>query len=327
MEYRGRTLCRTTRGTAAPSVNGMDIEDTAIEVRGLTKSYGSQPVLTGLDLTVRSGEILGIVGPNGAGKTTTVEIMQGLRPRDGGQVDVLGHDPAHERRALRRLVGAQLQSSALPERLRVGEALRLFTHLAGDVVDPTDLMDQWDLHHLARRSFGTLSGGQQQRLFVALALAGRPRVVFLDELTQGLDPAACRETWQLIEHVRQRGSTVVLVTHDMVEAGRLCDRIAILHEGRVRAVGTVPELIELVRRPVHTRFSVPTADLPGLDTVPGVEAVQHDGTRVTVRGDGASPVLVAAELARRRIVPTDLCVEHPALDDVFLELTGGQGDA
>src|SRR5512132_2736994 len=214
----------------------------AIEVHELRKAYGDRSVLRGLTFSVGAGETFGIAGRNGAGKTTTVEILQGLRNRDAGRVAVLGLDPATQRSGLRPLIGAQLQTSALPDRLRVGEALRLFSRLAGDVVDWRAHAEVWQLEPLLRKPFAALSGGQRQRLFLALALVNSPRLVFLDELTQGLDPLARRETWELIEQARAHGTTVVLVTHDMEEAERLCDRVAVMHAGRMLVVGRPDEL-------------------------------------------------------------------------------------
>ena len=296
--------------------------DNTIRVHGLTKAYGRHAVLEDVSFEVEHGEIFGIIGANGTGKTTTVEILQGLRTRDAGTVAVLGHDPAAHRRHLRGLVGSQLQSSALPERITVGEAVRLFAHLAGDVVDWRVLSQEWGLDGLLPKAFGSLSGGQRQRLFIALALVNRPRVVFLDELTQGLDPVARRDTWRLIERVRDHGASVVLVTHDLQEAAHLCDRVAVLHGGRIRATGTPDELIAASGGTVHTRFSIPGHATAGLDALPGVVALTHDGRRASVLGDSRSPVLVAAELARRDVLPLDLEVQRPSLDDVFLALTG-----
>ena len=202
-----------------PALSVAGMQNTAIEVHDLKKSYDGRPVLRGVSFSVRAGEIFGIAGRNGAGKTTTAEILQGLRSRDGGRVDVLGFDPGRERRRLRPLLGAQLQTSALPERLRVGEALRLFARLAPARSDWRQFADAWRLGPLLDTSFGNLSGGQRQRLFVALAMINRPRALFFDELTQGLDPVARRDAWQLIEQARDHGTTVVLVTHDMEEAG------------------------------------------------------------------------------------------------------------
>lgn len=296
-----------------------------IRVRDLTKSYTGRQVLDGVSFDVHPGEIFGILGPNGAGKTTTVEIVQGLRARDGGEVTVFGLDPAVDRHRLRALVGSQLQSSALPDRIKVDEAIRLFAGLAGHVVDWRNLRDNWGLARLSRSSFGALSGGERQRLFVALALVNDPKVVFLDELTQGLDPAARRETWDLVGLVRDQGASVVLVTHDMEEAAHLCDRIAVVHAGTIRACGTPAELVASVGEKVHTRFTATHHTMVGLDAIPGVLEITHNGTQVGVIGDSASPVMVAAELARRQVIPLDLTVHRPSLDDVFMAMTGGDG--
>jgi ABC-2 type transport system ATP-binding protein len=298
---------------------------TAIEVSDLRKDYDGRPVLRGVDFSVADGEIFGIAGRNGAGKTTTVEIIQGLRSSDGGTVRVLGLDPLRDRAALRPLIGAQLQTSALPDRLRVGEALQLFAGLAGDVVDWRSLASVWDLDGLLRQAFGTLSGGQRQRLFLALALVNRPRLVFLDELTQGLDPAARRDTWALIEQARDQGATIVLVTHDMDEAERLCDRVAVMNDGLVVAWGAPSELVGF-GGPVAMRFSSDSAAaLEGLERVPGVVEVRFDGRVAQVSGEPRSVVLVAAELARRRVEPDDFTVVRPTLEDsVVAMLEGGR---
>ncbi len=296
----------------------------AIVVEGLTKSYGDRQVLKGLSFAVAPQEIFGILGPNGVGKTTSVEIIQGLRNRDAGSIQLLGLDPARDRTKLRKVLGAQLQSSALPDRLRVGEALRLFARLAGDVVDWRELRDTWDLTRLERSAFGSLSGGERQRLFVALALVNRPQVVFLDELTQGLDPAARRETWRLVRRVREQGTTVVLVTHYMDEAEQLCDRVGVLHDGRLTACDTPDGLIAGVGDGVRVRFSyASSADLTGLEAIPDVHRVAHDGAQVEIVAEPTAVVPVAAELARRQITPDDFTVVRPTLEDVFVSLTTG----
>lgn len=294
----------------------------AVVVEELSKSYTDKAVLDGLSFAVAPQEIFGILGPNGAGKTTAVEIVQGLRSRDGGTIQVLGLDPARDRPTLRGLIGSQLQSSALPERLKAGEALRLFARLAGDVVDWRELSEEWDLARLNRTAFGSLSGGERQRLFLALALVNRPLVVFLDELTQGLDPGARRETWRLVRRIRDQGATVVLVTHYMDEAEHLCDRVGVLHDGRLSACGTPAELIACSGGGVRTRFSCrQAAAIPHLDAVPGVRHITRSGDVVEVVGDSSSSVLVAAELVRTGVVPDDFSVVRPSLEDVFVELT------
>jgi ABC-2 type transport system ATP-binding protein len=305
----------------ARSFAGM--HETAIDVHDLHKSYDGRPVLRGLSFAVAAGEIFGIAGRNGAGKTTTVEILQGLRGRDGGDVAVLGLDPGHERARLRGLVGAQLQTSALPDRLRVGEALRLFARLAGDRVDWRALARAWRLEALLRRPYGALSGGQRQRLFLALALVNHPRLVFLDEFTQGLDPIARRETWQLIEQARDQGTTIVLVTHDMEEAERLCDRVAVIHDGRLLSIGRPVELVTATGT-VRVRFSSPSAAwLDGLARMPGVAEVGYDGAVADVTVDPHAVVHVAAELARRDFDADDFTVIRPSLEDAVISLLNG----
>jgi ABC-2 type transport system ATP-binding protein len=299
-----------------------------VVVEGLHKAYGSVVAVDDVSFTVDEGEIFGVLGPNGAGKTTAVECLQGLRRADGGMLRVLGFDPQTQRRELRGRIGSQLQESALPDRIRVWEALDLFASLTPGAADWRVLMEQWGLAGKGKASFASLSGGQRQRLFVALALVNRPKVVFLDEMTTGLDPAARREAWDLVEAIRARGTTVVLVTHFMDEAERLCDRLAIVDRGRVVAMGSPPGLIDLHAPQVLVRFSTAVPDLDFLFRVPGVETVERRGGQVEVAGVGAVLALVAGALVERGIVPTDLRAERATLEDVFLRLTvGGRGAA
>ncbi|MEU4390564.1 ABC transporter ATP-binding protein [Kribbella sp. NPDC023855] len=216
---------------------------TVIEIENLAKNYQANQAVHGLSLRVEQGEIFGIAGPNGAGKTTVVECASGLRRPDGGTVRVLGLDPQRQRRELLQRIGAQLQEAALPDALRVGEALRMYAALYDRPADWRELLTEWGLADKKRAAFGSLSGGWKQRLFIALALVGNPEVVFLDELTTGLDPIARRTTWGLIRELRDRGVTVILVTHFMDEAEALCDRIAIVDHGRVIAEDTPAALI------------------------------------------------------------------------------------
>ena len=292
-----------------------------IEVQSLSKRYGKTQAVADVSFTVARGEIFGVLGPNGSGKTTTVEALQGLRTPDGGRLRVLGLDPQRERNALRHRIGSQLQESALPDRIRVWEALDLFASL-GPRGDWRHLLEQWGLAGKAKSSYAALSGGQRQRLFVALALVNDPEVVFLDELTQGLDPAARRLAWDLIRAVRDRGATVVLVTHYMDEAEQLADRVAILDRGRVSATGSPQELIARSRQGVRVRFSANEDDVSWLSRIDDVDGVRRRGAHVEV--DGRGPVLarVAAALVERGIVPADLRAEQPSLEDVYLELTG-----
>ncbi|MDF5754300.1 ABC transporter ATP-binding protein [Spongiactinospora sp. TRM90649] len=214
----------------------------AIEVTDLRKTYGDTHAVDGVTFTVRAGETFGIVGHNGAGKTTTVECLIGLKRPDGGTVRVLGHDPHRGRRALAQRVGSQLQESALPERLKVAEALRMFAAFYREAADWREVMDRWGLRPLAAKAYGDLSGGQKQRLMLALALVGDPEVVVLDELTTGLDPIARRETWRLVGDLKTAGTTVVLVSHYFDETEALCDRVAVLAGGRVRDIGAPAEI-------------------------------------------------------------------------------------
>ncbi|MEU0480252.1 ABC transporter ATP-binding protein [Streptosporangium sp. NPDC006013] len=216
---------------------------TVIEIDGLSKSYRAGKAVDSVSLQVRRGEIFGIVGANGAGKTTVVECMSGLRRRDGGTLRVLGLDPQNDRRKLMQRIGVQLQEAALPDAIKVSEALRMYASFYDKPADWREIMDEWGLTDKKRAGFASLSGGWKQRLFIALALVGNPEVVFLDELTTGLDPSARRNTWGLIRDMRERGVTVVLVTHFMDEAEALCDRIAIIDQGLVIAEGSPRELI------------------------------------------------------------------------------------
>lgn len=294
----------------------------AVEVEHLQKRYGATAGVVDVSLHVAEGEILGILGPNGAGKTTTVECLQGLRERDGGTVRVLGFDPQRQTHQLRRLVGSQLQDSALPDRIKVWEALDLFSSLAGSAAQWKTLIDQWGLADLADSAFSRLSGGQRQRLFVALALVNSPKIIFLDEMTQGLDPAARRVAWTLIQQIRDRGTTVVMVTHDMGEAEHLCDRLIVIDRGRVVASGTAQQLVTRYDGVVQVRFSTDDSDISWLEGVDHVERVTRSGNDVLVHGKGPVLAVVAASLVGKGILPADLRACRPSLEDVYLALTG-----
>jgi ABC-2 type transport system ATP-binding protein len=297
-----------------------------VTVENLRKAYQGQVAVDDISFAVSEGEIFGLLGPNGAGKTTTVECLQGLRRADQGQLRVLGLDPQTQRRELRGRVGSQLQESALPDRMRVWEALDLFASLTPGAVDWRVLLERWNLQGKRRAPFGSLSGGQRQRLLIALALVNDPEVVFLDEMTTGLDPAARRVAWDLVEEVRARGKTVVLVTHFMDEAERLCDRVAIVDRGRLVALGAPQSLVDLHAPQVKVRFSSAAADLDFMYRIPEVDSWQRRGERIEVEGIGAVVVRVASALADRGILPTDLRIERSTLEEVFLRLTGRPGD-
>ncbi len=292
-----------------------------ITVSGLTKSYGSRQVLHGIDLNVDEGEILGVLGPNGSGKTTAVECIGGLRDRDGGSVSVAGMDPATDPLALREMLGMQLQQCRLPNKMRVAEALDLYSAFYADPRPAGELLERFGLSAHAHQPFGKLSGGQQQRLSIVLALIGRPRIAFLDELTTGLDPAARREIWEYLRLLRDDGVTMLLVTHFMEEAAYLCDRVAILEGGRIVASGT-PDAIATATGGQETSFAADDAiDPDTLRRLPGVTSVSVDRGRVSVQGDADSPQVVLAALAGSGIVARHLRVTTPSLDDAYLSLT------
>lgn len=294
-----------------------------ISVCELEKRYGDTVAVAGLSFQVARGEIFGLIGPNGSGKTTTVECVQGLRERDGGAIEVLGIDPAGERAKLSPRIGCQLQETALPDRIKVWEALDLFAALAPKAADWHELLEQWGLQEKRNASFASLSGGQRQRLFVALALVNRPEVVFLDEMTTGLDPAARREAWRLIEAIRERGTTVVLVTHFMDEAEKLCDRVGVMAGGRLVALDTPSGLVRGLGGGVRVLFTHAGGDLGWLERIEGVASLSRRGSKIELVGTGALLVHVAAALAGRDIFPVDLRTEQPTLEDAFLALTGG----
>ena len=297
-----------------------------IEVRQLHKRYGNTVAVDDISFAVDEGEIFGILGPNGAGKTTTVECIEGLRNPDRGTVSVLGFDPSHARAELTQRLGVQLQDSQLPDKLRVDEALDLYSAFYRNPADWRALIEMLGLKDKTRTRFGKLSGGQKQRLSIALALVGSPQVSILDELTTGLDPAARRETWELIEGVRDRGVTIVLVTHFMEEAERLCDRVALIDSGRVVAIDTPANLAEGVETEQRIQFR-PSVPLPRdlLESLPDVTNVIYRGDVVVVTGNSNALNAVTSALARNQIVARQLRVDQANLEDAFLALTGSRG--
>jgi ABC-2 type transport system ATP-binding protein len=296
-----------------------------IDVRHLHKKYRDTVAVGDVSFSVTEGEIFGILGPNGAGKTTTVECIEGLRKPDGGEITVLGLNPLTHRAELTQRLGVQLQDSRLPDNLRVGEALELYSAFYRDPADWRELMEVLGLADKAGTRFAKLSGGQQQRLSIALALLGNPRVAVLDELTTGLDPQARRDTWELIERVRDRGVTIVLVTHFMEEAERLCDRVAVIDGGRVVALNTPAALTEQVESDQRIRFRPDVMiDDSLLASLPEVTSVSHSGDFVVVTGNSNALSAVTAVLARNQIVAHQLRVEQVSLEDAFLALIGRQ---
>lgn len=298
-----------------------------ILVKRLVKRYGETLAADQISFEVRPGEIFGMVGPNGAGKTTTIECVEGLRRPDGGEVRTLGMDPWGERRTLMAHIGVQLQESALPARIKVCEAMALFGSFYRRSVDRDLLLDQLDLSAKRGTPFAKLSGGQKQRLFIALALLHDPDVIFLDELTTGLDPQARHAMWDLVRAIRAQGKTIFLSTHFMEEAERLCDRVAILDKGRLIALDTPQGLIRSLGADKRLVFDLVQDAAPKareiLQDVPPVARVEANRTHLVVYGKGerfAGAVVSALEGAG--IAVHDLRTEQPNLEDVFLSLTG-----
>jgi ABC-2 type transport system ATP-binding protein len=312
------------RGWINRRIVGMANTDTeaVVTVRGLHKRYGDRTVVDGLDLDVHAGEVVGLIGANGAGKTTTVECIQGLRRPDSGVLRVLGCDPVRDAERLRPMLGSQLQDSALPDRLRVGEAIELFATDRAHNGD--DLLAQFGLIERRKAAFASMSGGERQRLFLVLALLNRPRLVILDELTQGLDPAARRDVWAAVAQLRDAGTTVLLVTHELDEAEVLCGRVVAMRSGRVLDQGPPADLISRHAPWAMIRFawSRPGVDdlLADLRPLPGVQVVATTPGRVEIRGTRQSIAYVGAELVKRGAVPDDLSVELPDLESALLHL-------
>jgi ABC-2 type transport system ATP-binding protein len=295
-----------------------------IRVAAVRKTYGRTIAIDEVSFEVQPGETFGLIGPNGAGKTTTMECVEGLRAPDRGTISVLGLDPGKDRYRLQGRIGVQLQEAQLQKRIKVKEAVSFWASLYRAPVDGDRLLEQLGLRDKRNAWFMTLSGGQKQRLFIALALINDPELVFLDELTTGLDPQARRAIWDLVRGIRDRGKTVFLTTHLMEEAERLCDRVAILDHGRVIDIGTPAEL---VRRHCPERTVVVTTDDPTarerFQAIPAVVSVSVQGPQVTVRGSGEELVTeVIRCLGERRIRVVDFRTETPTLEDVFLRLTG-----
>jgi ABC-2 type transport system ATP-binding protein len=304
-------------------------ESDVISVRGLRKSYGGRTVVDDLDLDVRPGEVVGLIGANGAGKTTTVECVQGLRRPDAGVLRVLGLDPGRDAERLRSQIGSQLQDSGLPDRLRVAEAVALFATRRAR--DGDELLERFGLGARRLAAFSALSGGERQRLFLVLALLNRPRLVILDELTQGLDPAARRDVWTAVRRLHEEGTTVLLVTHELDEAEVLCGRVVAMRAGRVLDSGTPAELIDRHARWATVGFGLGDDARPGddaalvarLDRIEGVRSVRRTGDRVEVHGDRRLIAHVGAALVARGPVPDDLTVDLPDLEDALVTLLDG----
>jgi ABC-2 type transport system ATP-binding protein len=295
-----------------------------IHVSAIRKTYGRTVAVDEASFEVYEGEIFGLIGPNGAGKTTTMECVEGLRKPDRGSISVLGLDPARQVYALQDRIGVQLQEAQLQKRIKVREALALWSAIYQTEVDGLELLERLGIGGKADAWFMTLSGGQKQRLFIALALINDPELVFLDELTTGLDPQARRAIWELVRGIRARGKTVFLTTHLMEEAERLCDRVAIIDHGRIIDIATPEELIR--RHCPEQTVVVVTDDRSGEERfrmIPQVESVSSQDGRLTIRGRGEDLVTRVIQcLAEHRMQVTDFRTERSTLEDVFLKLTG-----
>lgn len=303
--------------------------DPIIDIRGLVKRYGSLTAVDGIDLSVAAGEIFGILGPNGAGKTTTLEMIEGLRRPDAGTIHVAGFDAVTESEEVRRLIGVQLQTTALFDYLNAAELIRLFAGLydvdgSDDRID--ELLTMVGLEDKRKSRVDELSGGQRQRLSITLALVNRPLVTFLDEPTTGLDPGARRDLWQTVQNIRQAGTTVVLTTHYMEEAEVLCDRVAVMDRGRVIALDTPDALVRQLGTvaTVHARIAAGTLAPADLAALPAVTASTIHNAQLDLQTADVQSTLVALlTLATRHgVTLTDLHSTQASLEDVFLSLTG-----
>jgi ABC-2 type transport system ATP-binding protein len=296
----------------------------AVIVENLHKNYGDVRAVRGVTFEVRHGEIFGMVGPNGAGKTTTIECLEGLLRPTEGHLTVLGLNPQHQGYELRERIGVQLQESSLPDRLKVREIMDLFASFFARSADWRSLLDRLGLAEKSGAAFGKLSGGQKQRLFIALALINEPEVVFLDELTTGLDPQARRAMWDLVKGIRDSGKTVFLTTHYMEEAEHLCDRVAIIDYGKIVALDTAANLIASLDAENRISFTAEgELDLAPFQAIPGVGRVERSGSRVSIFGrEEGLLVRTVMALEASKVRFRDLRAEQPSLEDVFLALTG-----
>jgi len=298
----------------------------AISVQGLKKSYGENEAVKGIDFEIQPGEVFGLLGPNGAGKTTTIEILEGLRPRSAGQVAVLGFDPDTQRQRLKDRIGVCLQATKLPEKIRVQEALQVFSAFYTRHVNLSQLLQRLQLQEKREAFYGTLSGGQKQRLALALALVNDPQLIFLDEPTTGLDPQVRVEIHSLLEQLKQERRTILLTTHYIEEAERLCDRVAIIDEGRIIALDTPRQLQQRSR---NASSIVVTCATPFPANPPAwAQATQTalDATRRTLTVHSRRPAATLVDLVKwidqQGLELTDVHLKQPTLEDVFIELTG-----
>jgi len=306
----------------AQSVTELTNRKYVVTVDHLRKQYGLTVAVDDVSFSIAEGEIFGIIGPNGAGKTTTVECISGLRTPDSGSATVFGLSPKNDREEIRKCVGVQLQESSLPPRLKVSEAIELFASFYRNSVDSKTLLKSLGIYEKRNSQFKQLSGGQKQKLSIALALIGSPKMAILDELTTGLDPDARREVWELIERVRGNGVTIVLVTHYMDEAERLCDHVALINHGRVVALGTPAALAANEGDGVCMQF-LPSGPFDDriLTSLPGVTAVEYRGNLIVVTGSGDLTTRVLYALLQVGIKVSEIQVKSSSLEDAFVRLT------
>jgi ABC-2 type transport system ATP-binding protein len=316
------TLKSDSAASATPDSPAKASSSAAVEISHLHKTYGPLVAVDDVSFSVAQGEIFGILGPNGAGKTTTVECAIGLRSPDSGTIRLMGMDPHVDKARIHEITGVQLQSGAFPGKLRVGEIIDMYRSFYPHPADVGELTGALGLADKRKSYYRSLSGGQQQRLSVILALIGSPRIAVLDEMTTGLDPQARRDAWELIEHVRDRGTTVLLVTHFMEEAERLCDRVALIDGGRVVALDTPAGLATRALGAKSVRF-LPSGpfDESVLTRLPEVTAIEHDGRHIVVSGTGELATTVIVALHTAGVEAHDVRIDALSLEDAFLRLT------
>jgi len=298
----------------------------AISVQGLKKSYGDVQAVKGIDFEIQAGEVFGLLGPNGAGKTTTIEILEGLRPRSAGQVAVLGFDPDKQREQLKDRIGVCLQATNLPEKIRVREALQVFSSFYTRHVNSNQILERLQLQEKRDAFYGTLSGGQKQRLALALALVNDPQLIFLDEPTTGLDPQVRVEIHSLLEELKREHRTILLTTHYIEEAERLCDRVAIVDEGKIIALDAPRKLQQQSRNASSIVVTCATPFPPARPAWAEATQTTADRTGCTLTVNSRRPAATLVDLVKwidqQGLELTDVHLKQPTLEDVFIELTG-----